>query len=114
MCLEFRMIPMRLPPDFAKLGMLLARSVLLQPPTLTPMFGDNGLAHSSFVLDLSRLRPFHDGLGVTDFDYFFVRISRRMHPAHPANYPCCAFEMCLSLGLWSPEVAQQDLGKRHP
>ena len=71
------------------------------------------LAHSSFVLDLSRLRPFHDGLGVTDFD-FFVRISRRMHPAQPANYPCCAFEMCLSLGLWNPEVAQQALGKRLP
>ena len=40
MCLEFRMIPTWLPPGFAKFGMLLARSVLLQPPTLTPMFGD--------------------------------------------------------------------------
>ena len=56
----------------------------------------------------------HDGLVVTVFDYFFVRVSRRMHSAQPANYPCSSFEMSLSFGLWSPEVAQPAWGKRLP
>ena len=62
-----------------------------------------------FCLDLSRLRPF-DG-SVTD-DYFFVRISRRVHSAQPANYPCCSFEMSL-IEPWSlePRSSSTGLGK---
>ena len=115
MCLEFRMIPTWLPPGFAKFGMMLARSVLLQPPMLTPMFGDNGWRTQVLCWTSPDFGPsIHDGLGVTVFDYSYVRISRRMQSAQPANYPCCSFEMSLSLGLWNPEVAQPALGKRLP